>query len=416
MKKVLVFIAILLPFLAKAQDESKFGIRFSGYVKNDIFVDTRETESVREGHFYLYPLNIKKDKAGEDVNAKMNLNILSIQTRLSGAITGPDACGAKTSGLIEGEFFGTQDANTNGFRLRHAYLKMNWKSTELLMGQTWHTFMNTDCYPDVISVNTGAPYQPFSRNPQLRLTQTAGHFKFTLAALAQRDFTSPGGSLSLRNTAIPEAALRIQYGTKNEEKGSEFLIGLAGEYKSLTPRLVTDSNYKTDETVNSMASEFFVKFKCKPITVKAVAVYGQDVYDLSMLGGYAIKYNIDTATLKKDIRTYTPLNTVSGWLEVMTNGSKIQAGLFGGYSQNLGSLKNIQNWTSDASYFGRGKNLQYIYRISPRIVFISGKARFALEGDYTMAAYGNKINSLGEVSDIRAVPNIRVLFAAYYFF
>ncbi|MEI6766737.1 MAG: hypothetical protein WCM76_13985 [Bacteroidota bacterium] len=416
MKKLILPILMLLPFILKAQDESKFGIHFSGYVKNDVFVDTRETESLREGHFYLYPLNIKNDKAGEDVNAKMNFNILSIQTRVSGAITGPDAFGAKTSGLIEGEFFGTQDANTNGFRLRHAYVKLNWKTTELLMGQTWHVFMNPECYPEVINVNTGAPYQPFARNPQVRLTQSLGKFKIALAAMSQRDFTSPGGSLSLRNSAIPEAALRIQYGTKNDANGSEFLIGLAGEYKSLTPRLVSDSNYKTSETVNSLASEFFIKYKTKPLTVKAAAVYGQNLYDLSMIGGYAIKYTTDTAILKKDLRSYTPLNTLAAWVELMTNGSKIQFGLFGGYSKNMGSLQNIQNWTSESSYFGRGRNLAYVYRVSPRVVFISGKTRFALEGDYTSAAYGNKINSLGEVSDIKAVSNIRLLFAAYYFF
>ena len=64
-----------------------------------------------------------------DINAKSGFNILSIQSRLTGKITGPDAFGAKTSGQLEGEFFGTADSDVNGFRLRHAFVKLDWENT-----------------------------------------------------------------------------------------------------------------------------------------------------------------------------------------------------------------------------------------------------------------------------------------------
>ena len=99
--------------------------------------------------------------------------MLSVQTRLVGKITGPDAFGAKTSGYIEAEFFGTSDADVNGFRLRHAYVKLNWTTTELLIGQFWHPMFITESFPEVVSFNTGAPFQPFNRSPQIRVTQTA---------------------------------------------------------------------------------------------------------------------------------------------------------------------------------------------------------------------------------------------------
>jgi hypothetical protein len=107
MKKSLVILmfAIILPALSFAQD-TKFGIKFSGFVKTDIYWDSRQTISVREGQFLLYPANEKLDADGNDINAKANFNMLSIQTRLRGTITGPDALGAKTSGVIEGAFFG----------------------------------------------------------------------------------------------------------------------------------------------------------------------------------------------------------------------------------------------------------------------------------------------------------------------
>jgi hypothetical protein len=33
------------------------------------------------------------------------------------------------------------------FRLRHAFIKFNWNTTELLIGQYWHPLFVTTCYP-----------------------------------------------------------------------------------------------------------------------------------------------------------------------------------------------------------------------------------------------------------------------------
>jgi hypothetical protein len=171
MRKLVLFLIILSPCILKAQEEEKsYGIKFSGFVKTDVFYDTRQTVSIREGHFLLFPAAKDLDADNNDINGKSGFNILSIQTRLLGKITGPDAFGAKTSGLIEADFFGNENSSfsdVNGFRLRHAFVKLNWQKTELLIGQFWHPMFVTDCYPGVISFNTGAPFQPFSRNPQI---------------------------------------------------------------------------------------------------------------------------------------------------------------------------------------------------------------------------------------------------------
>ena len=134
MKKHLLILAFILPVMIFSQEAKKFGIKFSGFVKTDIFFDTRQTVDVREGHFSLYPKGEYFDINGDDINAKPCFNFLSIQTRLRGKITGPDAFGAKTSALIEGAFFGTSNGDINGFRLRHAFAKLNWTNTDLLVG------------------------------------------------------------------------------------------------------------------------------------------------------------------------------------------------------------------------------------------------------------------------------------------
>ena len=418
-KKLLIAILLAGPFVAWSQQEehtTAFGIKFSGYVKNDFFFDSRKTTNILEGAFYLYPENAKYDEAGTDINDHTTLNILAIQSRLRGDIWGPDAFGAKTSGAIEAEFTGTQAGNANGFRLRHAYGKLSWESTELIIGQTWHGMFVEGCFPEIMAINTGAPYQPFSRNPQIKVIQKLKDFKFQLALMSQRDFTSWGGADGLRNATLPDMNLRVQYQHINEDNTREWFFGAGIDYKILVPRLVTDSNYATNSSVNSYAAMAFFKHRNKYITFKMEGIYGQNLYDQLMLGGYAYKYTTDSAIIARGDFDYTTLNNVSAWADISTNGNKLQFGIFGGYTKNLGSRFNIMNWKQGANFFSRGWNIDYVYRISPRIVFISGKMKMGIEGDYSVAGYGTSVNSLGDVQDVKPVTNIRLMYSFFYFF
>ena len=149
-------IIILLPLSGFSQSKMKeFGIKFSGYVKNDIIYDSRQTIAPREGHFMLYPAAPDLDRFGKDANASPNFNMLAIQTRLHGDITGPDAFGAKTSGVIEGDFFAQANDNINLFRLRHAFVKLDWTHLEVIGGQTWNPLFVTSCFPGTVSRNRG---------------------------------------------------------------------------------------------------------------------------------------------------------------------------------------------------------------------------------------------------------------------
>jgi len=160
----------------------------------------------------------------------------------------------------------------------------------------------------------------------------------------------------------------------------------------------------------------FFKYRCKSITVKLEGTYGQNLYDQVMIGGYAYKYTDDTNIIKRGDFSYTPINTLAAWADIATNGSKFQFGIFGGYTKNLGSYSNILNWTSESSFFSRGQNIDYVYRISPRVVFISGKVKMGIEGDYTVAGYGSSVNSLGEVQNVKPVSNIRLMYSVFYYF
>jgi hypothetical protein len=425
MKKV--FSLLLLVFfgftISMAQEEKKFGIEFSGFVKTDLMWDSRQTVSIRESHFLLYPVVEVLDENGEDINKVSDFNILSIQTRLLGKISGPDALGAKTSGLIEGEFFGHSDGDINGFRLRHAFVKLSWSKTELLVGQYWHPLFTTNCFPGVVSFNTGVPFIPFARNPQVRFTHRFGDLKLSLTALSQRDFVSNGpegpSSKYLRDAALPELNLTAEYIYKNAETGDEYSAALSGNYKKLLPFTVTSpddkSSYKTSNMVSSMALAGYLKAKLADFTLKAGSSYGEDMFDLTMLGGYAVEKIADPQTGSYE---YTPFKTISFWGDFHTNGKKWQVGLFSGFTENLGTVDEF-----GGKIYARGYNIDYVYRIAPRLIYNTGKFRIAPEIEYTVAAYATSnsqgienINRKGQVYDSKEVANLRLLLGVYLFF
>ena len=419
MKKCLMVFIAFLPLINFAQDEKNFGIKFSGFVKTDLFFDTHESVNVREGHFLLYPTNEKLDPDGNDLYSSTKFNLLSIQTRLKAVITGPEAMGAKTSGVIEGEFFGTSNADINGFRLRHAFVKLNWTNTELLVGQNWHPMFNTNCFPGTVSFNTGAPFQPFSRNPQVRVTQTIGKLSLALTALSQRDFTSTGpvgaSTIYSRESGIPAFNFSFDFNSKDENTRKEYLAGASINYKIIQPRIESDSGFQTNSTVASFGTTVFFKYTSQMITIKLHNYYGGDATNLTMLGGYAVKGVTD---IQKGFVEYMPIMNNSTWIDIQTNGKKWQYGLFGGYTKNLGAANEIKG-----AVYSRGADIDYIYRASGRVIFNAGKFRIAPELEYTVAAYAQpgefgimQIDEKGKVTQSKEIANFRFLIGVYYFF
>lgn len=404
---VLIILVVLLSGLnyinaqeVKKDDELK--AELSGFVKTDIFFDSRQTVNLREGHFLLYPANESFDVNQKDVNANSSLNMISIQSRLTGTFSGLTAFDAKTTAVVEGEFFGTSNSDVNGFRLRHAFIKLNWEKAELLIGQYWNPNFVAESFPGVVSFNTGSPFQPFARNPQVRFSYLTGDLKFIATAFSQRDFTSPGpdGSSNtyLRNALLPNVNLQVQY------KSNEFFAGVGGDYKKLVPRLKTTKNYSTTTSLSTYAATAFFAYKDNSFAFRTQGTYGYNLADLLMLGGYAVT-SLDTTNGYEE---YSGLKSFSLWTDI-SYGQSLQFGLFGGYSKNLGCDEVIKG-----TIYSSNQNIDNLLRIAPRVIFNSGKVRFAFELETTVAAYGT-LDSYAKVSNTKSLTNVRGLFAAYYF-
>ena len=72
-----------------------------------------------------------------------------------------------------------------------------------------------------------------------------------------------------------------------------------------------------------------IKVNAGDFTIKAEGVYGENLTDLTMLGGYAVT-SVDPVTA---IEKYTSIKTLSAWTD-LSYGDKLQFGLFCGYTKN----------------------------------------------------------------------------------
>lgn len=429
--KQTLYIALILSltsFSINAQTNVATGpvtINISGFVRNDIFFNTRQTVTAREGAYLLWPEKMSYDLMGKDINARPDFNIMAILTRMSAAITGPDALGAETSALIETDFFGQANDNIGQLRLRHALVKFNWTNLELMIGQYWNPMFVVGNTPATVSINSGTPFNSFARNPQLRLTASLGHFTIVGAVLSQRDYSSyasPGAGTAataspvyLKNSLMPDMHLQLHL-ENSKESNVRIGIGAGGAYKRIVPRLTArllppTTNMVVDEHVDGFTGIIFGRLISESISLRMYARYGENISDLLAPGGYAA---LRPADLFNPELNYVPLRSKSYWLDFGTNGKKFQTGIFTGYFINKGSGKTV---IDPDLVFGRSTDISSLFRISPRLVFISGKVRISAEVEYMKANFGLATYSDNALPlNVRPVENIRIVSTVVYNF
>jgi hypothetical protein len=416
------------------EKQKKWELIWSGLIGFDIFWDTRKPVEARDGGIYLYPADVLLDKNGTDINAQASFNFVAMNTRLTLKIQAPEALGAKVSGMVEGWFMGVSSNDMNGLAMRHAFIKMDWKTTQLLLGQSWHPLFTERMFAYTVAGSAGAPFQTFARVPQVRITQKFAKNNFLLLYLnAQRDLLSfgPNGASSeyLRQSKTPEMGAQyiFDFQKKDTEKSLQHLVyaGLGFNYKRIVPRLITADTISTTKGLNSYSGIAFFHYEHqmnKKIKAgfKLKAAFIQNSYEYLMIGGYAIKeYNKNAPLDYKYDYDYTNLNTLSFWGDLYLNYRSWEVGLFGGYCKNLGSFGNIQDFNNSHAFYSRVTNADFMYRLSARLKYTANKLQFCLEPEYTSAVYGTALTSVGKVDIAKKtnwVHNLRVLVSTVLYF
>ncbi len=391
-----------------------WGYKLSGFVSPQLFLDSRQVVSGREDMMLFYPKPIERDANGNDINASGNLNMLAISTRLALSLYGPDVFGANTSAYIEGDFTGATDASINLLRLRHGYIDMKWRSTELLMGQFWHPMVIHEVMPGTRPLNMGAPFHPYARFVQARLSQRIGPMELLGVAAFQLDNKSAGpdggATKYLKSSNIPELNFQLRY------CGQRLFLGAAYHLLVIKPRLsATDSLgavFKTDATVPSHSLTVFGKYEFPHFSLRSQVVWGNNLSSISMMGGY-VESPFDETT---KTYSYQPFGCTTAWVDFGKSTGRWRYGLFAGYGVNNDFGKAIEE---GSAVYGRGFEIEKLWRVQPRVSFHPNpKFGFFFEVEYTNATYGVKeltFNTYRYQTD-HSVGNTRFILQAVYNF
>lgn len=399
------------PTPVQSSSEKEWNVSIYGFARTDFIWDSRKSAFTREGQLNLYPLDVVLDANGKDINAAAQSNFLSITSRLGVKAKGPNVWGAKTSSVMEADFYGNVEGGTIGLlRLRHAYVNLEWSKTSLTLGQTWYPQFIPEVFPGVANFNTAILFNPFGWATQAKIKQIlSNEVSLTLTAYKEREFTAPGpgtqNSASI-NSVLPSLNAQIQYKAKNT------ILGLGAEYKSLQP-LTVSNNLVSTEKVNSSSFFGYAKYSNDQFSIKAYGISGGNLNNLVMLGGYTGK-NITT-----QVETYDPTKTTAFWLDLASNGKAIAPGFFFGYTKNNGSKDD--NTTATFVNYVRGisgnRIVDNVWRASGRIDFKKNKFRVTPELEYTAATWGdlNKSNATAGANKTN-VGNFRTMLSCAYSF
>ncbi|MGM0648680.1 MAG: hypothetical protein ACQESZ_09900 [Bacteroidota bacterium] len=343
-------------------------ITISGFVKADYVFDTRQIVDSRENLLLFYP----KDNT-DAAHDKATYNQYALISRLRANISGVKILNAASEAVIEGDFSGVSNNDIDGFRLRHAYFRLSWDKASVLLGQYWHPLTVPEAFPAVLSLNIGAPFHAFNRGPQLRFEYRPGKFKIIGAVISQRDFANDGPlgytPQYMYQGGLPDFHAQLHFSIKN------WTMGAGGGYKTLAPAF---GKYGVDKTLSSFSAVGFVQLQTNRSRLLVQSVYGQNSYDHLMMGGYAMTF--DSLTQHVDYRN---IPMAAFWADYTFNlNNDWKAGLFLGYT----TLNDIQ-YKNDETLFARGANIEFVSRISPRIIKNVGNLTAGLEGEYTNAWY-----------------------------
>jgi hypothetical protein len=400
MKKILISLCCTAIFYGVHAQKSNFDYSFYGFVRGDLYYNSRSNTEIVDGLFYLYPKDRLPDPDGKDLNAAPNGSFYTFTTRLGLNIKGPDVGSAKTSANIESDFGGTTDLNFM-LRLRRAYVKLDWdRGSSLLLGQTWHPLFG-DVVPDVLNLATGAPFQPFNRSPLIKYQYRKHALTYTASAVYQLIYTSvgPAGKSEkyLKDGVLPELYVGA------DGKIGNVLIGAGVDMISLKPRLESAFDgkvYRVNERVTAFSYDLHANYTCEKLQISGKTVLASNQTHNVMLGGYGVT-KIDARTGEQE---YTPFRHSTSWLNVVY-GTKYKGGFFAGYTKNLGTPESI---ISADKLYGSGLNIDQFVNLSLSFRYVLPHWNFGIGYTLATAWYGETNLSNGKVINTHDVSNHRM--------
>ena len=313
---------LLSPNAMLAQETTEKGFDVYGHIRTDFFAQSRNCVNSVNDLFSLFAA-----PEGQQASAGMH----SITTRMGADFYAPGVLGAKQAkGKIEADFSGGSDYVW--IRLRQAYTQLQWEHSSLLLGQTWHPMFTSHIMPTTLNINTGSPFNPFNRSPQIRYNHHFQDLTLTAAAIYQTMYKSAGpkgNSIQYQKDAvIPNVFLGLDY------RLNHLTFGLGADYKAIKP--ISEVN----RLVHGFSGIAYADYQKDLFRASGKVLYGENLSDHNIIGGYYIDRN-------KEYHKYKSFATYAN----ISYGQLHKAFLLAGYSANLGTQEKIN---SNGDFYGFG--------------------------------------------------------------
>lgn len=408
MKKLFtVAAALLLAATAlTAQDKPQFKVY--GFLRNYFTYDSRVSTAGTEDFYYWMPKDVKMVN-GTDVNEVSTFRFAALTSRLGVDLSGLEYEGYKVGGKFEADFYSGVSGNTGTaqLRLRQAFVTVAKDGRSWKIGQAWHP-MAADL-PDIFSLESGAPFGPFSRTPLVQFDLKLGDVvSLTAAAIWQMQFCSTGpegvSANYIKYGCTPEMYAGINF------KSGKNTIKIGGDVLSIKPRQVNATGFAKDR-ITTWNVFLYGASSLGGLDLKTKLTYANDGSHFNLIGGYGV-YAMDE---EADNWQYIATRNATGWatLSYKKLGKWVPSMLLG-YSKNLGTPVDVYGDKNAAgTYMYRwAKNsadtIDYIFRVQPEIIYNLGKLQFGLEYMLTGVNYGTAGPRICASGDLHMVMNHRV--------
>ena len=380
--------ALLSGSAAFAQEEKPAHFKLYGFIRNYLSADSRAVNAGTEDlYFYMPKGHDMKD--GLDLNSGFNWRFVSLTTRLGVDVSGYKWGTRGVSGKVEADFYNLR-GSVPVLRLRQAFLKLTRDNIPvvLTLGQAWHP-MAADM-PHMNNLETGAPFNPFNRSPQVTADIDLGSGVTLTASLLYLNHYLPTGPAGKTKDyykyGLPEAYLGVSY------KSSKFLGRLGVDivnmrpYRTLTDWRVQDASSAKTIEVKSLLTTFspfvFLQYTSGKFQLRAKSILAQAGEHMNLLSGYGVHAFNEDGTIE-----YTPMQDWASFVS-FSYGKKFQVMGMLGYMKQLGTTQDLTDnnvWMNTSA----DVHIQQAFRATPTVAWNLGKFTVSLEYNLTAAEFGS---------------------------
>ena len=389
-KGIIIVLATLLSVSVAFAQETPAKFKLYGFIRNYISADTRAVSAGTEDlYFYMPKGKAMTDDYAFDTNAGFNWRFVSLTTRLGLDVSGYKFGTMGVSGKVEADFYNLS-SNVPILRLRQAFMKLTWDESPvaLTIGQTWHP-MAADM-PHMNNLETGAPFNPFNRSPQVTAdVKLSDNVSLTASMLYLNHYLPTGPANKSKDYykyGLPEFYLGVTYTT------ARFTGKLGVDMVNMRPyRTITDWRQQGDPTAATIevksllptVSPFvFLQYTNGKFQLRAKSILAQAGEHMNLLSGYGVHSFNQDGTI-----SYTPMQDWASFVS-FSYGKKFQVMGMLGYMKQLGTTKDLADnnvWMNTSA----DVHIQQAFRATPTVAWNLGKFTVSLEYNITAAEFGS---------------------------